>query len=86
MERQNSSLFAVHFPALASRDYVLFVTGQLISLIGTWMQSTALPYLAHRMTGCPEWGANRGHLAGTTCLLGIILIRFTPGTGRISLA
>ena len=53
MERQNSSLIAVRFPALASRDYVIFVTGQLISVIGTWMQATALPYLAYRMTGRP---------------------------------
>ncbi len=53
MERQSSSLIAVRFPALASRDYVLFVTGQLISVIGTWMQATALPYLAYRMTGRP---------------------------------
>jgi MFS family permease len=53
MERQNPSLIAVRFPALASRDYVLFVTGQLISVIGTWMQATALPYLAYRMTGRP---------------------------------
>ena len=41
------------FPALASRDYVLFVLGQLISVIGTWMQSTALPYLAYRISGRP---------------------------------
>jgi MFS family permease len=53
MESQNSSLIAVRYPALASRDYVLFVTGQLISVIGTWMQATALPYLAYRMTGRP---------------------------------
>ena len=53
MERQNSSLIAVRFPALASHDYVIFVTGQLISVIGTWMQATALPYLAYRMTGRP---------------------------------
>jgi MFS family permease len=53
MERQKSSLIAVRYPALASRDYILFVTGQLISVIGTWMQATALPYLAYRMTGRP---------------------------------
>jgi MFS family permease len=41
------------FPALASRDYVLFVIGQLISVIGTWAQSTALPYLAYRISGRP---------------------------------
>jgi MFS family permease len=41
------------FPALDSRDYVLFVVGQLISVIGTWMQATALPYLAYRISGRP---------------------------------
>jgi MFS family permease len=41
------------FPALASRDYVLFVVGQFISVIGTWMQATALPYLAYRTSGRP---------------------------------
>ena len=51
MESHKSSLIAVRFPALASRDYVLFVSGQLVSVIGTWMQATALPYLAYRMTG-----------------------------------
>lgn len=42
-----------HFPALGSRDYVLFLTGQFISVIGTWMQATALPYLAYRISGRP---------------------------------
>lgn len=41
------------FPALASRDYALFLAGQLVSVIGTWMQATALPYLAYRITGRP---------------------------------
>lgn len=41
------------FPALASRDYILFIIGQLISVIGTWMQATALPYLAYRISGRP---------------------------------
>jgi MFS family permease len=47
------NLIAHRFPALASRDFVLFVIGQLVSVIGTWMQATALPYLAYRMTGRP---------------------------------
>ncbi len=42
-----------HFPALASRDYILFLVGQFISVIGTWMQATALPYLAYRISGRP---------------------------------
>jgi MFS family permease len=41
------------FPALASRDYVLFLAGQFISVIGTWMQNTAQPYLAYRISGRP---------------------------------
>jgi hypothetical protein len=41
------------FPALASRDYVLFLIGQFISVIGTWMQNTAQPYLAYRISGRP---------------------------------
>ena len=42
---------ALRFPALASRDFVIFWAGQFISLIGTWMQSTTLPYLTYRLTG-----------------------------------
>jgi MFS family permease len=45
--------FTSRFPALASRDYVLFLIGQFISVIGTWMQATALPYLAYRISGRP---------------------------------
>jgi MFS family permease len=41
------------FPALASRDFVLFIIGQFISVIGTWMQNTAQPYLAYRISGRP---------------------------------
>ena len=41
------------FPALASHDFVLFLVGQFISVIGTWMQNTAQPYLAYRISGRP---------------------------------
>ncbi len=47
------SILIQRFPALASRDYVLFLIGQLISVVGTWMQATALPYLAYRISGRP---------------------------------
>lgn len=51
---QNLKLWLItRFPALASRDYVLFLSGQFISVIGTWMQATALPYLAYRISGRP---------------------------------
>lgn len=41
------------FPALASRDFSIFWTGHLLSLIGTSMQNTALPLLAYRISGRP---------------------------------
>ena len=41
------------FPALASRDFTIFLIGQFISVIGTWMQNTAQPYLAYRISGRP---------------------------------
>ncbi len=52
MNRFQSKLIE-RFPALASRDFVIFVIGQLISVIGTWAQATALPYLAYRISGRP---------------------------------
>ena len=41
----------LRYPALASRDFVIFWVGQFISLIGTWMQSVTQPYLAYRLSG-----------------------------------
>ncbi|MEW5939743.1 MAG: MFS transporter, partial [Chloroflexota bacterium] len=41
------------FPALASRDFQLFLAGQFASVIGTWMHNTAQPYLAYRISGRP---------------------------------
>jgi len=37
--------------SLRSRNFRLFVTGQSISLIGTWMQSVAMSWLVYRLTG-----------------------------------
>jgi MFS family permease len=37
--------------SLRHRNYRLFFTGQLISLIGTWMQSVAESWLVYRLTG-----------------------------------
>src|SRR3990172_13162137 len=41
------------FPALASRDFSIFWTGHVLSLIGSSMQNTALPLLAYRLSGRP---------------------------------
>jgi len=45
--------FTQRFPALASRDFLIFWLGQFLSMIGTWMQATTLPYLAYRLSGRP---------------------------------
>lgn len=37
--------------ALRSRNYRLFVGGQSISLVGTWMQQVAMSWLVYRLTG-----------------------------------
>ncbi len=39
------------FRALKHRNFQLFIIGQLISLIGTWMQTTAQQWLVYRLTG-----------------------------------
>jgi MFS family permease len=39
------------FRSLRYRNYRLFFSGQIISLIGTWTQQIALPWLVYRLTG-----------------------------------
>ena len=50
--RVNSILdLSTRFRALKHRNFQLFMVGQLISLIGTWMQTTAQQWLVYRLTG-----------------------------------
>jgi len=42
---------STRFRALQHRNFKLFIGGQLISLIGTWMQTTAQLWLVYKMTG-----------------------------------
>ena len=42
---------STRFRALKHRNFQLFMVGQLISLIGTWMQTTAQQWLVYRLTG-----------------------------------
>lgn len=58
-----------HFPALASRDFRIFWIGQAVSLIGTWMQSTVLPYLTYRLTNQPLYLGLVGFAATLPTLL-----------------
>src|SRR5947209_11930285 len=39
------------FRALRYRNYRLFFWGQLVSLVGTWMQQTAMSWLVYELTG-----------------------------------
>src|SRR3989440_12951060 len=45
------SRLALTVRALRHRNFRLFFSGQLISLIGTWMQSIAQSWLVYRLTG-----------------------------------
>ena len=55
----NKDRFKIIFRSLQYRNYRLFFSGQSISLIGTWMQRIAMPWLVYHMTG-------------STLLLGIV--------------
>ena len=44
---------SVTLRALQYRNFRLFFAGQLISLIGTWMQNVAQAWLGYRLTGSP---------------------------------
>ena len=45
--------FPIGLRALAHRDFRLFLSGQLISLIGTWMQTVAQSWLVLELTNSP---------------------------------
>jgi len=45
------AFFSTRFRAMQHRNFQLFIAGQLISLIGTWMQNTAQLWLVYRLTG-----------------------------------
>src|SRR5580704_17204879 len=42
---------AAAFRALRHRNFQLFFSGQIISLVGTWMQTVAQAWLIYRLTG-----------------------------------
>src|SRR2546429_9964975 len=41
------------FGSLRSRNVRLFLAGQAVSLVGTWVQQVAMGWLAYRLTGSP---------------------------------
>jgi MFS family permease len=44
-----------HIDAFHHRNYRLFFMGQLVSLVGTWMQQVAQAWLVLQLTGDPIW-------------------------------
>jgi len=52
------------FTALRHRNYKLWFQGQLVSLFGTWMQSTAQGFLIYELTKSPAYLGLAGFAAG----------------------
>ncbi|HSN50615.1 MAG TPA: MFS transporter, partial [Bacteroidales bacterium] len=49
--KEDPGRFKTVFRSLQYRNYRLFFSGQSISLIGTWMQRIAMPWLVYHLTG-----------------------------------
>ncbi len=43
------------FQPLRHRDFRLYFSGQTVSMVGTWMQTVAMAWMVHRLTGQPKW-------------------------------
>lgn len=63
-ERTASLSFAGTFAAFRHRNYRLWFIGQLISLVGTWMQNTAQGYLVYTITGSAAYLGYVGFISG----------------------
>jgi MFS family permease len=57
------------FAALQHRNYSLWFRGQLVSLMGTWMQQTAQGYLVYELTRSPVYLGYVGFAAGVPAWL-----------------
>jgi MFS family permease len=61
---QGSGRWRRTFAALGHRTYRLWFAGQLVSLVGTWMQSTAQGFLVFELTRSPAYLGYVGFAAG----------------------
>ena len=57
------------FAALKYYNYRLWFSGQVVSLVGTWMQSTAQGYLIYQITGSPAYLGLVGFAGGVPSIL-----------------
>jgi MFS family permease len=69
------AVLAVRFSALRHRNFRLYVTGQVVSLTGTWMQTVAQGWLMHRLTHSAFWLG----LLGFTQFLPVMLLTLWAG-------
>ena len=63
-EATDASFLSRTFAALRYRNYRLWFLGQMVSLFGTWMQSTAQAYLIYALTNSPVFLGYVGFAAG----------------------
>jgi MFS family permease len=61
---QYQSRFQRTFAALKYPNYSLWFKGQLVSLFGSWMQTTAQGFLIYELTHSPQWLGYVGFAAG----------------------
>src|SRR3954447_11045510 len=50
-QRPESGGLSFMFRALKHRNYALFFSGQMVSMIGTWMTRIATSWLVYKLTG-----------------------------------
>ena len=78
---QRAAPLARTFAALRHRNYRLYFSGQLVSLVGTWMQNVAQGWLAYQLTGSPLYLGLIGFAASIPVLFlalgaGVLIDRF----------
>src|SRR5580658_3523655 len=56
-DRTSRAPLLATFRSLRHRNYRLYFLGQMVSLIGTWMQGTVLAWLAFELTKQSKWPA-----------------------------
>lgn len=70
------------FSSLAHRNFRLYFFGQAMSLVGVWMQGTAVSWLVWRLTESPKWLGMVGFAAQIPILIfglfaGVVIDRFS---------
>ncbi len=67
--KARGKLWQETFAALRYYNYRLWFTGQIVSLVGTWMQSTAQGYLVYQLTNSPVYLGLVGFVGGLPAIL-----------------